>query len=46
MARVKLRPRADHPWRFQAPTRAQFSELKGGFEDKAFKLPNPNYFLP
>jgi predicted secreted acid phosphatase len=24
----------------------QFSDLKGGFADKAFKMPNPNYFLP
>jgi hypothetical protein len=24
----------------------QFSDLAGGFEDKTFKLPNPNYFLP
>jgi hypothetical protein len=24
----------------------QFSDLQGGFEDHAFKLPNPNYFLP
>jgi predicted secreted acid phosphatase len=24
----------------------QFSDLKGGFADKTFKLPNPNYFLP
>jgi predicted secreted acid phosphatase len=24
----------------------QFSDLKGGFADKRFKLPNPNYFLP
>jgi hypothetical protein len=24
----------------------QFSDLKGGFADRAFKLPNPNYFLP
>lgn len=24
----------------------QYSDLKGGFADKTFKLPNPNYFLP
>jgi len=24
----------------------QFSDLTGGFADKTFKLPNPNYFLP
>ena len=24
----------------------QFSDLSNGFEDKAFKLPNPMYFLP
>jgi hypothetical protein len=24
----------------------QFSDLKGGFADKTFKLPNPMYFLP
>ncbi|HEY0534118.1 MAG TPA: HAD family acid phosphatase [Actinoplanes sp.] len=24
----------------------QFSDLKGGFADQTFKLPNPNYFLP
>jgi hypothetical protein len=24
----------------------QFSDLKGGFADRAFKLPNPNYYLP
>ena len=24
----------------------QFSDLRGGFADKTFKLPNPNYFLP
>ena len=24
----------------------QFSDLKGGAADKAFKLPNPNYYLP
>jgi predicted secreted acid phosphatase len=24
----------------------QFSDLEGGFADKTFKLPNPNYFLP
>jgi hypothetical protein len=24
----------------------QFSDLQGGFADSAFKLPNPNYFLP
>jgi predicted secreted acid phosphatase len=24
----------------------QFSDLKGGFADKTFKMPNPNYFLP
>ena len=24
----------------------QFSDLIGGFADKTFKLPNPNYFLP
>jgi len=24
----------------------QFSDLTGGFADKAFKMPNPNYFLP
>jgi hypothetical protein len=24
----------------------QFSDLRGGFADRTFKLPNPNYFLP
>jgi predicted secreted acid phosphatase len=24
----------------------QFSDLKGGFADRTFKLPNPNYYLP
>jgi len=24
----------------------QLSDLKGGFADRTFKLPNPNYFLP
>jgi predicted secreted acid phosphatase len=24
----------------------QFSDLEGGFSDRTFKLPNPNYFLP
>ena len=24
----------------------QFSDLKGGFADRTFKLPNPTYFLP
>ena len=24
----------------------QFSDLKGGYADKTFKMPNPNYFLP
>lgn len=24
----------------------QFSDLKGGYADRAFKLPNPNYYLP
>ncbi len=24
----------------------QFSDLKGGYADHTFKLPNPNYFLP
>ena len=24
----------------------QFSDLNGGFADRTFKLPNPNYFLP
>jgi predicted secreted acid phosphatase len=24
----------------------QFSDLKGGFADKVFKMPNPNYYLP
>ena len=24
----------------------QFSDLTGGFADKTFKIPNPNYFLP
>ena len=24
----------------------QFSDLEGGFADKTFKMPNPNYFLP
>jgi hypothetical protein len=23
-----------------------FSDLKGGFADRTFKLPNPNYYLP
>jgi hypothetical protein len=24
----------------------QFSDLVGGFADKTFKMPDPNYFLP
>ncbi len=24
----------------------QFSDLIGGFADKTFKMPNPNYYLP
>jgi len=24
----------------------QYSDMSGGFEDRAFKMPNPNYFLP
>jgi hypothetical protein len=24
----------------------QFSDFSGGFEDRTFKMPNPNYFLP
>ena len=24
----------------------QFSDLLGGFSQKTFKMPNPNYFLP
>jgi predicted secreted acid phosphatase len=24
----------------------QFSDLKGGFADRTFKIPNPNYYLP
>ena len=24
----------------------QFSDLSGGFADRTFKMPNPNYFLP
>jgi predicted secreted acid phosphatase len=24
----------------------QYSDLKGGFTDRTFKMPNPNYFLP
>ena len=24
----------------------QFSDLNGGFADKTFKMPNPNYFMP
>ena len=24
----------------------QFSDLEGGFSDRTFKMPNPNYFLP
>ena len=24
----------------------QFSDLIGGYADKTFKLPNPNYYLP
>ena len=24
----------------------QFSDLKGGHADKAYKLPNPTYYLP
>ena len=24
----------------------QFSDLEGGFADRTFKLPNPNYYLP
>ncbi len=24
----------------------QFSDLKGGYADRTFKMPNPNYYLP
>ena len=24
----------------------QYSDMSGGYEDRAFKLPNPSYFLP
>jgi hypothetical protein len=24
----------------------QFSDLKGGFADRTFKIPNPMYYLP
>ena len=24
----------------------QFSDLEGGFSDRAFKMPNPMYYLP
>jgi putative acid phosphatase of HAD superfamily subfamily IIIB len=24
----------------------QFSDFTGGFEDRTFKMPNPNYYLP
>ena len=24
----------------------QFSDLQGGFADRVFKMPNPNYYLP
>jgi hypothetical protein len=24
----------------------QFSDLNGGFAERTFKMPNPNYFLP
>jgi HAD superfamily, subfamily IIIB (Acid phosphatase) len=24
----------------------QFSDLEGGYADKTFKMPNPNYYLP
>ena len=24
----------------------QYSDMSGGFQDRAFKMPNPNYFLP
>jgi hypothetical protein len=33
-------------WRIVANFGDQFSDLKGGFADKTFKLPNPNYYLP
>lgn len=33
-------------WDIVANFGDQFSDLTGGFADKTFKLPNPNYFLP
>jgi hypothetical protein len=36
----------DLGWNIVANFGDQFSDLEGGFADKTFKLPNPNYFLP
>jgi putative acid phosphatase of HAD superfamily subfamily IIIB len=33
-------------WDILANFGDQFSDLVGGFADKTFKLPNPNYFCP
>jgi hypothetical protein len=33
-------------YRIIASVGDQYSDLAGGHEDKAFKLPNPFYFLP
>lgn len=36
----------DLGWDIVANFGDQFSDLTGGFADKTFKMPNPNYFLP
>jgi hypothetical protein len=33
-------------WRIIGNFGDQFSDLKGGFADRTFKMPNPNYYLP
>jgi len=33
-------------WDIVADFGDQFSDLEGGFADKTFKMPNPNYYLP
>lgn len=33
-------------WNIVADFGDQFSDLEGGFTDKVFKMPNPNYYLP
>lgn len=33
-------------WHIVANFGDQFSDLLGGFSDKTFKMPNPNYYLP